>query len=153
MYDFMKILTPSFMLYVYTKGQIISKRYLVSSDSSKKMNERIRFFWPNSTKNKFVRSCFWKNPRIPKTFKGQLISKCLFDILRFFQKTNKQIRFQYCQAKKPKFIRSFFGRIRGYQKWFRNYLTFTKGTGGLQHHKFLIFDGKQHPKNIWFHGC
>jgi hypothetical protein len=29
----------------------------------------------------------------------------------------------------------------------------TKGTGGLQHHIFLIFDGKQHPKNIWFHGC
>ena len=29
----------------------------------------------------------------------------------------------------------------------------TKGTGGLEHHKFLIFDGKQHPKNIWFHGC
>ena len=29
----------------------------------------------------------------------------------------------------------------------------TKGTGGLQHHKFLIFDGKQHPKNIWFRGC
>jgi hypothetical protein len=28
----------------------------------------------------------------------------------------------------------------------------TKGTGGLQHHKFLIFDGKQHPKNIWFCG-
>ena len=25
----------------------------------------------------------------------------------------------------------------------------TKGTGGLQHHKFLTFDGKQHPKNIW----
>ena len=24
----------------------------------------------------------------------------------------------------------------------------TKGTGGLKHHKFLIFDGKQHPKNI-----
>ena len=24
---------------------------------------------------------------------------------------------------------------------------------GLQHHNFLIFDGKQHPKNIWFHGC
>ena len=23
----------------------------------------------------------------------------------------------------------------------------TKGTGGLQHHKFLIFDGKQHAKN------
>ena len=29
----------------------------------------------------------------------------------------------------------------------------TKGTRGLQHHKFLIFDGKQHPKNIWFRGC
>ena len=29
----------------------------------------------------------------------------------------------------------------------------TKGTGGLQHHKFLIFEGKHHPKNIWFHGC
>ena len=29
----------------------------------------------------------------------------------------------------------------------------TKGTGGLQHHNFLIFDGKQHPENIWFHGC
>jgi hypothetical protein len=25
--------------------------------------------------------------------------------------------------------------------------------GGLQHHNFFIFDGKQHPKNIWFHGC
>jgi hypothetical protein len=29
----------------------------------------------------------------------------------------------------------------------------TKGTGGLQHHEFFIFDGKQHPKNIWFRGC
>jgi hypothetical protein len=29
----------------------------------------------------------------------------------------------------------------------------TKGTGGIQHHRFLIFDGKQHPKNIWFRGC
>ena len=29
----------------------------------------------------------------------------------------------------------------------------TKGTGGLQHHNFLIFDEKQHPKNIWFRGC
>ena len=24
----------------------------------------------------------------------------------------------------------------------------TKGTGGLKHHNFLIFDGKQHPENI-----
>ena len=23
----------------------------------------------------------------------------------------------------------------------------TKGSGGLQHHKILIFDGQQHPKN------
>ena len=29
----------------------------------------------------------------------------------------------------------------------------TKGTAGLQHHIFWIFDGKQHPKNIRFHGC
>ena len=29
----------------------------------------------------------------------------------------------------------------------------TKGTGGLQQHSFLIFDGKQHPKNVWFRGC
>jgi hypothetical protein len=29
----------------------------------------------------------------------------------------------------------------------------TKGTGGLQHHIFLIFDGKQHPKKNWFRGC
>ena len=29
----------------------------------------------------------------------------------------------------------------------------TKGTEGLQYHKFSIFDGKQHPKNIWFRGC
>ena len=29
----------------------------------------------------------------------------------------------------------------------------TKGTGGLKHHNFLIFDEKQHPKNIWFRGC
>ena len=29
----------------------------------------------------------------------------------------------------------------------------TNGTGGLQHHKFLIFEGKQHPKNIWFREC
>ena len=29
----------------------------------------------------------------------------------------------------------------------------TKGTGGLKHHNFFIFDGKMHPKNIWFRGC
>ena len=29
----------------------------------------------------------------------------------------------------------------------------TKCTGGLQNHIFFIFDGKQHPKNIWFCGC
>ena len=28
----------------------------------------------------------------------------------------------------------------------------TKGTGGLQYHKFSIFDGKQHPKKNWFRG-
>jgi hypothetical protein len=29
----------------------------------------------------------------------------------------------------------------------------TKGSGCLQHHIFLIFDGKQHLKKIWFRGC
>ena len=57
--------------------------------------------------------------------KGQIISKGLFGILGFFQKTNKQIRFQYWQAKKQNSFVRFFGRIQGYQKSFRNYLTFT----------------------------
>jgi hypothetical protein len=30
--------------------------------------------------------------------------------------------------------------------------TSTKGSGCLKHHKFLIFDGKQHPKKNWFRG-
>ena len=29
----------------------------------------------------------------------------------------------------------------------------TKGSGGLQHLNFFIFNEKQHPKNIWFYGC
>ena len=28
-----------------------------------------------------------------------------------------------------------------------------KVSGGFQHRKFLTFDGKQHPKNIWFCKC
>ena len=43
---------------VSTKGQIISKRLLVSSDSSKKQTKEFGFFLPNSTKNEFVRSFF-----------------------------------------------------------------------------------------------
>ena len=31
--------------------------------------------------------------------------------------------------------------------------TSTKGSGCLKHHKFLIYDGKQHPKIFWFRGC
>ena len=55
--------------------------------------------------------------------KGQIISKGLFGVLEFSQKTNEQIR----RSSKNEFVRSFFGRIRGYQKSFRNYLTFSKG--------------------------
>jgi hypothetical protein len=52
--------------FLRTKGQIISKQFLVTSDSSK--NERTNsFFWHNSTKTEFVRSFFWKNPMIPKS--------------------------------------------------------------------------------------
>jgi hypothetical protein len=36
------------------------------------------------------------------------------------QKTNKRIR----RSSKNEFVRSIFGRIRGYQKSFRDYLTF-----------------------------
>ena len=35
----------------------------------------------------------------------------------------------------------------------REQVFFGFGPGGLQYHIFLIFDGKQHPKNIWFRGC
>ena len=52
--------------------------------------------------------------------KGQIISKGLLGILEFSQKTNEQIR----RSSKNEFVRLFFGRIRGYQKSFRNYLTF-----------------------------
>ena len=52
--------------------------------------------------------------------KGQIISKGLFVILEFSQKTNERIQ----RNSKNEFVRSFFGRIRGYQKSFRNYLTF-----------------------------
>ena len=36
--------------------------------------------------------------------------------------------------------------------WRERVVWSTKGTGVLQNQKFLIFDGKQHPKNIWFRG-
>ena len=52
--------------------------------------------------------------------KGQMISEGLFGVLEFSQKMNEQIR----RSSRNEFVRSFFGRIRGYQKSFRNYLTF-----------------------------
>ena len=39
------------------------------------------------------------------------------------------------------------------EKAFSGVFGLTKGPRGLQHHNFFIFDGKQHPKNIWFRGC
>ena len=63
-----------------------------------------------------------------KQYKGQKISKGLFGVLQFSQKTNERIR----RSSKNEFVCSFFGRIQGYQKFFRNYLTFTdsnKSTG------------------------
>ena len=56
--------------------------------------------------------------------KGQMISKGLFGVLEFSQKTNEQIR----RSNKNEFVRSFLGRIRGYQKSFRNYVTFNFGS-------------------------
>ena len=29
----------------------------------------------------------------------------------------------------------------------------TKGSGGLKHHEFLIFEGKHQTENFWFRGC
>ena len=52
--------------------------------------------------------------------KGQIILKGLFDVLEFSQKISKRIR----HSSKNEFVCSFFGRIRRYQKSFRNYLTF-----------------------------
>ena len=54
-----------------------------------------------------------------RTIKGQVISKGLFGVLEFSQKTNERIR----RSSKNEFVHSFFGRIRGYRKSFRNYLT------------------------------
>ena len=61
--------------------------------------------------------------------KGQIILKGLFGVLKFSQKTNERFR----RSSKNEFVRSFFGRIRGYQKSFRNYLTFSKVSN------FLVF--------------
>ena len=65
--------------------------------------------------------------------KGQIISNGLFGVLEFSQKTNKRIR----SSSKNEFVRSFFGRIRKYQKSFRNFLTFR--------------DSKSTKKTIWNH--
>ena len=51
--------------------------------------------------------------------KGRIISKELFGVLEFSQKTNEKIP----HSSKNEFVRSFFGRIWGYQKSFRNYIT------------------------------
>ena len=53
--------------------------------------------------------------------KGQIISKGLFDIIEFSQNINEQT----CRSSKNQFVCSFLGRIQGYQKSFRNHLTFS----------------------------
>ena len=64
----------------------------------------------------------WRSiPIFHEIIKGQIISKGLFGVLEFSQKTNQWIH----RSSKNEFVRSFFGRIRGYQKSFRNYLTFS----------------------------
>ena len=54
--------------------------------------------------------------------KGQIFSKGLFGVLEFSQKMNEQILL----CSKNKFVHLFFGRIRGYQKFFWNCLTFSR---------------------------
>ena len=70
-----------------------------------------RYLWNN----------LWSNLKLVSNTKGQLISKGLFGILKFSQRTNERIH----RSSKNEFVHSFFGRIRGYQKSFRNYLTFS----------------------------
>ena len=50
------------------KGQIISKRLLVFSDSSKKRTNEFVFFLPNSTKSEFVRSFLEESKDTKKSF-------------------------------------------------------------------------------------
>ena len=49
------------------KGQIISKGLFGILGFFQKNKRTNSVFLPNSTKNEFVRSFFWKNPRIPKS--------------------------------------------------------------------------------------
>ena len=62
--------------------------------------------------------CMIRDGVLVREKKGHIISKGLFGVLEFSQKTNERIR------SSSKFVCSFFGRIRGYQKSIRNYLTF-----------------------------
>jgi hypothetical protein len=62
---------------------------------------------------------------LEKTFMKSLHAQSLFQILFFY------------------FIISWRGWIFGRPM---------NGTGGSQHHKVFIFDGKQNPKNVWFRG-
>ena len=55
--------------------------------------------------------------------KSQIISKKKLGVLEISQKTNEWI---LRTSSKNEFVRSFF---RGYQKSFRNYLTFSQGFG------------------------
>ena len=64
--------------------------------------------------------------KIDFLIKGQIISKGLFGILGFFQKRMNKFGLVLL-GKKTEFVRLFFGRIQGYQKTFRNYLTFSNG--------------------------
>ena len=56
--------------------------------------------------------------QIIKENAGKRIKK----ILIFF--SIKNLGYSFVFSSKNEFVRSFFGRIRGYQKSFRNYLTF-----------------------------
>ena len=47
---------------------------------------------------------------------------------RILQKNERTNSFLVLLGQKNEFVRSFFGRIRGYQKSFRNYLTFNDFT-------------------------
>ena len=54
---------------------------------------------------------------------------------------------------KSKFFPQYFFSQKNFFSLKMNLETSTKGSGCLKNHKFLIFDGKQHPKKFWFRGC
>ena len=91
---------------------VVSHLWVCAGPSESILNWKAIYFW--SYFNIYV--------EIVTAYKTYKLAKCLFGVFNFFQKPNENTS----HSNKNEFIRSFFGRIQGYQKSFRNYLTFKK---------------------------